>query len=767
MQRIFEWITGHRRGVVTAGAIVVLAAALAARDLELDYSVEQFFPTWGDERAVFDDYRQIFAQEDAQVAFFLDTPRRLDASAYATLRAVAGAFEREGLDDVWWAGRIGDVARAASDPLALDSVSTALRADPLFTSVLWSPDGAVHTVQAVLPPARNNDAERRRVASTLDREITALEIEARWTLTGTPMLRAQVPELLERDQSVLLGGGIVLFFVVLYAFVGHAGRALLALAAVLPAYVATLALMAVLGRPVTIMSSFIPIVVLVVGVCDSTHLLVHWGRHRGRGMTAPAAAVATFTELASSCFFTSLTTALGFLSLVATGIGVIADFGTFTAFAVMATFAFTMSLLPALLAFGGGTAPRAPRLPSLLVRPVVGWAWAAQRRGSIRPLAAFALVSAVCLAAGRGIPIDTYLVDDLKEDTRIIQDLRWIERSGFALFQTNVFLRADGRELAAPGMLAWMERFQRAVEREPIVASTFALPDLLGAAASGAARTSPGDVDRLARAVYRPEAGAAQIVVTVQDAGSLRTLPFLIRVEEMLDADPPPSGTAHVTGTVLMAHTFSSHVLRSFAPSIVLALVMIWLVMTGLFRSVRLGLVALVPNLFPLVVLVGVMGALDIPLKPSSILVFSIAFGIAVDDSIHLMGRFRHLMGRGWDRRRAIRRALCETGPALVMSTVVVSAGFGLLLMSRFELLHLVGLLTATTAVAALAADLFVFPALLGVEGSSRSGRGAPALHATDPSGRRPLTAPPRTMASTEGARTSGAFRSVPSARAP
>ena len=124
-------------------------------------------------------------------------------------------------------------------------------------------------------------------------------------------------------------------------------------------------------------------------------------------------------------------------------------------------------------------------------------------------------------------------------------------------------------------------------------------------------------------------------------------------------------------------------------------------------------LLAMIPNVFPLVVLLGVMVLAGVPLKPSTILVFSIAFGIAVDDSIHMMGRFTHLLACGFGRRRAVRGALRDTGPALVMSTLVVTAGFSLLLISRFELLFLVGLLTATTAVTALVADLFLFPALL------------------------------------------------------
>lgn len=122
-----------------------------------------------------------------------------------------------------------------------------------------------------------------------------------------------------------------------------------------------------------------------------------------------------------------------------------------------------------------------------------------------------------------------------------------------------------------------------------------------------------------------------------------------------------------------------------------------------------LGLLALVPNSFPLVALIGVMALLDVALMPSSILVFPLAFGIAVDDSIHLMGRFTHLVRSGLGRGRVARAAIRETGPALVMSTVVVITGFALLLVSRFELLHLVGLLSAVTAVTALLGDLVLF----------------------------------------------------------
>lgn len=715
MNRFFTRLAQHRLPVVVAALVIVSVSAVLAVGVRVDYSVEQFFPTWGRERAVFDRYRAVFPGEDAQVAFFLSTPSGLDGAAYAVLGRVADAFDERGLVDVQWPGSVPVIARAAATGHGLGKAATLVRRHPLYDGFLWNADGTVSVVQGRLPPALNHDAARRALVDALSSTIDSLGVTERWALSGTPVIRAKVPELLEVDQTVLLGGGILLFFVILFAYFRHAGIVFIGLGAVAPAYVVTLALMALTGRPVTILTSFIPIVILVVGICDTTHLLEHWSQTRSAGRGRIESVAETFERLAVSCFFTSITTAIGFASLAATGIAVVADFGIFTAFAVMATYAFTITVLPPLLTFVA--APPSVGRHGRRWGPVaalVRLARAALARRSRWVLPAFGVVTIAGLALASRLPIDTYLVDDLKDGTSIKQDLRWVQNAGFGLFQTNLFVRADAGELLRPEMVDWMDRFQRFVEKDPLVIHTFGLADV-----RRATQAPLQDVaDAIPEWIYRPDHRAAQVVVTVRDAGSRVTLPFLDRVDDYLRRNPPPAGTADLTGTVRMADTFSFHVLRSFGPSIVLALLLIWLVMAVLFRSLRMGLVAMVPNLFPLVTLAGVMALLGVSLKPSTILVFSIAFGIAVDDSIHLMSRFNQLVARGRMKGRALRGALRETGSALVMSTVVVTAGFSLLMLSRFEILFLLGLLTATTALAALAADLLMFPALIDLAGS-------------------------------------------------
>jgi predicted RND superfamily exporter protein len=213
--------------------------------------------------------------------------------------------------------------------------------------------------------------------------------------------------------------------------------------------------------------------------------------------------------------------------------------------------------------------------------------------------------------------------------------------------------------------------------------------------------------------VYQETLGIAQVIITVRDEGSLILEPFLGRLSAYIEQHPFPVGTHDLTGTVTMIHSFTQRLLRSFGPSILIAIVLITSIMMWMFKSVRLGLVALIPNLLPLIAVLGVTAALGYAIKPSTVLVLSIAFGIAVDDTIHLMSRVAHHSGNGRGITSGLVGGLRDAGAVMVVTTGVVTAGFLILTMSHFEVLFLIGLMTAVSAVTALAADLFVLPSIL------------------------------------------------------
>jgi len=162
---------------------------------------------------------------------------------------------------------------------------------------------------------------------------------------------------------------------------------------------------------------------------------------------------------------------------------------------------------------------------------------------------------------------------------------------------------------------------------------------------------------------------------------------------------------------------------QTFGPSLFVAFILVFAAMVHMFRSFKFALLGLVPNVFPLIILMAAMKVMGADLKPSTILVFSIAFGLAVDDTLHFLSNLRDRLRVTEDVRDAVAHTLRETGPPILMTSLAMAAGFSLLLWSQFQVLFLVGAMTAVSVVAAVVADLFVLPALIELV-SRRNGLG-------------------------------------------
>ena len=767
VENFFRRLVKHRWVVVMLHAGLFIAGLLGARAVRVDYSAEQFLVFEGDAQEVFEQYKEHFPREDLQVSAFLETTGPFTTDDYQTLERLANAFTNAGLDPVRWIGATdfiqevvidgesavefvrlenqGDISNAT-----LQTILEPRREHPLFMGTLWNQDLSVFGVHGYLAPTENNDAHRREVTAALQSTIVDLsETSGRIVLSGLPVLRTTIPLALEADMTRLLGIGIIISFIILWLYFRRFSIALLCFAGVVPAIVLTLGLMGYAGQSISVLTSVVPIVILVVALSDATHLVVGTREAWRNGRTISEAVVHTFTNLSRSCFFTSLTTALGFAGLIATRNHLIGEFGVLSALAVIVAYLVTLTLLPALLAFTKDLGPHQEwgerlwqgiltRVESLLQLPVV---W---------PSAAFGLLLAVGLIAGSQLRVEAYIIDDLKERDTILEELRWIEDEGFGLFQINVYLDQESDEGHSPEMLQWIEEFQAFVEEDPAVLGSVGLPQIvneLGTAygtqpvgsdptseiGSAEVRTrreiaellflAELEDDDALRDVYLRDAGVGQMIVLVKDQGSQVLSPLTARVEDRLQSHPPPTGRATATGTVKLTTVLWEQLISRFLPGIAFSIVLVWLALSWMFRSVWLGLLAVVPNLVPLVLLLGLMGLGGFDLKPSNILVFAIAFGIVADDTIHFLGALARNLRSSNQIHAILAQTIREVGPALILVTVVVVAGFTALMASRFQALFLIGFLTASAAVLALLADLVGFPALLRIVARHPAGR--------------------------------------------
>lgn len=767
VENFFRRLVKHRWVVVMLHAGLFIAGLLGARAVRVDYSAEQFLVFEGDAQEVFEQYKEHFPREDLQVSAFLETTGPFTTDDYQTLEQLANAFTNAGLDPVRWIGTTDFIQEVVIDgesavefvrledqsdvsDATLQTILEPRREHPLFMGTLWNQDLSVFGVHGYLAPTENNDAHRREVTAALQSTIVDLsETSGRIVLSGLPVLRTTIPLALEADMTRLLGIGIIISFIILWLYFRRFSIAMLCFAGVVPAIVLTLGLMGYAGQSISVLTSVVPIVILVVALSDATHLVVGTREAWRNGRTISEAVVHTFTNLSRSCFFTSLTTALGFAGLIATRNHLIGEFGVLSALAVIVAYLVTLTLLPALLAFTKDLGPHQEwgerlwqgiltRVESLLQLPVV---W---------PSAAFGLLLAVGLIAGSQLRVEAYIIDDLKERDTILEELRWIEDEGFGLFQINVYLDQESDEGHSPEMLQWIEEFQAFVEEDPAVLGSVGLPQIvneLGTAygtqpvgsdptseiGSAEVRTrreiaellflAELEDDDALRDVYLRDAGVGQMIVLVKDQGSQVLSPLTARVEDRLQSHPPPTGRATATGTVKLTTVLWEQLISRFLPGIAFSIVLVWLALSWMFRSVWLGLLAVVPNLVPLVLLLGLMGLGGFDLKPSNILVFAIAFGIVADDTIHFLGALARNLRSSNQIHAVLAQTIREVGPALVLVTVVVVAGFTALMASRFQALFLIGLLTASAAVLALLADLVGFPALLRIVARHPAGR--------------------------------------------
>jgi hypothetical protein len=453
---------------------------------------------------------------------------------------------------------------------------------------------------------------------------------------------------------------------------------------------------------------------VVVGVSDSIHLLAPLARRpvgTGEGLAE------TFTRLWLPCLLTSLTTALGFLSLVATGIPIVVEFAWVTAVGILLTWVSSMTLFPALLSW------LPPSRPSRVTAAAAAWLghlldFTVRRRRAVL-LAGLAVVAAGALT-WRPLSSTVYMVDDLDDGHPVTRSLRGIDRDGFGLFQINLVLRAGEGSLYTPANREWLRAFSRFAGAQENVRKALGPEEVL----SRVQAEIPFPVEdwepflltetgrRALAGFHNTELGAGQVLLFTGDLGTRRTGALLAVLEDWIAQNPPPF-EVFLTGTTVVAHRSFAAFTAGFWRSLALALVLIWLVLLAASRRPLGSLLLLVPSLLPLLACLWVAGLLGWRLTPSVVLVFSVALGLIVDNSIHLAGRLLQARREGLEPAAALRTTLTTAGVAVLLSSVVIAGGFAGLAFSSFRAISGLGTLLALASLFSLVCNLVLLPALL------------------------------------------------------
>lgn len=564
-------------------------------------------------------------------------------------------------------------------------------------------------------------------------------------VTGVPVQKADVARAIQHDQRALMPLAVVVLGALLALLFRRPAGVLLPLAAMAISLVWTLGLYALAGFPLNAITALLPPVVMVLTVAASVHVFHGWLSLAGERGEPRSLLAHRMAELFSPCFFTALTTMIGMFSLVTCDIPAVQRFGIFAGIGVMVAFVVTVTLLPVALTFlplPQQTQRRRNRLLSgsirRLFRPVIG------RPGMV--LGGCCLLAALAVPLAARIGNNTDLVRFFRADAPIHRDTLALDQATGGVVPLEFMIsRRDGGPLLNADLVNRLAAWREELRQTPQVSGSLSLLDLLiplyRAERDDPAATLPRtDAELLPLLDLLPALPEQELVAWLLSADQ-RHLRVTVQLPALGSAAASRLGeelrgqaarllgdevTVIATGSYLEISNDSNRLVGNLLQSFVLSLVTIFVTLAVLLRNVRLLLAAIVPNLLPLAWTAGLMGWAGIDLSSGTAMVAAVTMGMAVDNTIHFLERYRR-EHRGYSRPALLRTAL-GVGPAMIISTIVLAVGFWVGAFSSFLPSVYFSLMTGVTLVGALFCDLAVLPAGLLLLDRLRPARALPAL---------------------------------------
>jgi uncharacterized protein len=470
--------------------------------------------------------------------------------------------------------------------------------------------------------------------------------------------------------------------------------------------------------PVGLTRVVMPVMLLMIGFTDAVHLMLAVRRARADGLPPRAAARAAVVSLGGACGLTSLTTAVGFASLITARSSLLQQFGIACSIGALLTFLSVVLVLPLACAsplgrrLGGPRGGSEPRVGRALERLVSGLLPHAR---SIAVLGAG--LTLVLGVASFGLRPNDRLAGDQPAGSRAAEGLAWVEQAFGGVLPVQVRVRwPDGLPSDYAEDLRGIEQL---LAQDPAAASISSMRLLLAALPAGGLQRAAASAlipPQVQRAWLRPDLGEALVHLRLPDVGTGRLRPIITRLEAALTAHAANSEGRFelaLVGMSLVDARWLETVTGDLARSLGLAAAVLLVVLTLAFRSIRHGLLTVVPNLFPLVATAAVLRLTGASLSFGSVTALVIALGIAVDDTVHLLSRYRRERAAGSTVEVSLRRSVRLVGEAMVLSTLVMVTGFGVVLTSELPGTAAFGALACATIATALVGDLVLLPALL------------------------------------------------------
>lgn len=749
-----------RNKFIYTSIVVLLTAFMAyeANKMELSYEFAKILPDSDTSFIEYQNFKQKFGEDgNVMVMGFADTNLfELDklrdwATLNDSLKKIQGVkgimslptavdlVKNDSLEKFQFVPVMNKKLTSQADA---DSVKARLMALPFYEGILYNKETGANLV-AITFHKKDLDSKRRL---DIVKEITALgsafseKHHVQMHYSGMPYIRSQLMTKVRSEMTLFLVLAVVVTALLLWLFFRSLTTVLFSLVVTIMGVVWSIGIMELFGYKITVLSGLIAPLIMVIGLPNCIFLINKYHNEFLQHGNKIKALKRTIETIGITLFLANITTAIGFAVLYFTKSSMLVEFGVVAAISVLATYFITLILIPVILNLL--PTPKAKHTKHQEGKRITRVLELVDSLVQHHRIAIYSVTTAITLVCAWGmtfIDMNGYVVDDLPEKDPVYEDIHFFERNfkGVLPFEIAIDSRkpnglfsnnaqaiykikllqstlADYDIFSKPLSIVEGLKFSYQAYRGgnpkfyklPAVQDLKALSEFSGSL-SGQGNKLQNFMDS-ARQVTRISYQAA-------DIGSKKMKTLMAELRPRIDSIfPPQDYRVSLTGHSLVFLKSNDYLLSNLLESLVIEIVLIALVGIALFRSVRIILLSKLPCLIPLIITAGIMGFLDIRFKPSTILIFSIAFGISSDGTIYFLSKYRQeLKKSGMSAAEAISAAIRETGLSMIYTSVILFCGFSIFTASSFGGTAALGILVSLTLLMSMFTNLILLPAIL------------------------------------------------------
>lgn len=755
-------IIKYRLPLIALIAIVTGIMGYYATKVEMSYDFARTVPLNDPDMIMLQKFREQFGEDGNVIAVgFKDSAiyERKNFEAYRefarTVKQISGVSEvialpvlKIGLKDTensrfYLANIFPETIHSEAE---FDSLMEVTRGQKLYMGRLVNEsNGATMMIVSVNKDVMNSALREPLTASLLEAAATfQRKTNIAPHYAGLPFIRTVVTNQVKREMRIFLIASVVITGLIMFIFFRSSRAVIFSMIIIGIVVVWTVGTLALFGYKITLLTGLIPPVIVTIGITNAIYLLNKYHLEFAKTNNKIEAIATVVNKMGLATFLTNLTVAIGFLTLLSTDILVLREFGIVAGLNIMALFFVSLVMIPSIFSWLPTPTERHLRhlnfsMMGKFLKTIDGMV-THQRFAIYAASIALALISAYGIWQLKSV---SFMVDDVPEDSVVKKDLEFFEAnfSGIMPLEMVVeFKTKRRRPLLDMANLQMVDRFESFLDSLPNVSTPLSLISFVKASKQAFYNNNPdryalptkneanfimrymrgqSDNTGLFKSFVDSTFSKMRISAQMADIGSERMDSLVMytiepKMKEIFVAQGKDSIITSITGTTKLFIKGNKFLVANLQESLLLAFVLITLSMVVLFANVRMIIISLVPNLLALMITAGLMGYFNIPLKASTALIFSITFGISVDNSIRFLAKYRQeILSNNFRIPLAVTDSILETGKSIIYTSIVLFAGFIIFAFSDFGGTIALGVLTSTTLVISMFTNLILLPALI------------------------------------------------------